>query len=101
MGTLWSGVPETRRFKGRCTAENVVAASRWGAAKRFELSTVPREEFLKVTTLTRNEAANMVAAGKLRDEADGRRSQPQLQTPIRDAGMFSCDKKLNTKNYWK
>ena len=36
----------------------------------------PREEFLKVTALTRNEAANMVAAGKLHDEADGWESQP-------------------------
>ena len=36
----------------------------------------PREEFLKVTTVTRDEAANMVAVGKLGDEADGWESQP-------------------------
>ena len=64
MGALWSDVLETRRLRGRCTAENLVAAS-WGVAKRFELS--PREEFPKVTTVNRDEAANMVAAGKLRD----------------------------------
>ena len=66
MGALWSDVLETRRLKGRCTAENLVAAS-WGVAKRFELSPVPREEFPKVTTVTSDEAANMVAAGKLSD----------------------------------
>ena len=44
--------------------------------KRFELSTSPREEVLKVTTVTRDEAANKVAAGKLRDEADEWESQP-------------------------
>ena len=93
MGALWSGNLETRHFKGRRTGENLVAASR-GAVKRLELSTVPREEFPKVTTVTRDEAANMVAAGKLRDEADGWRSQPQLQTTIRDTGMFSCEKKI-------
>ena len=74
-------------LKGRCTAENLVAAS-WGSAKRFELSTVLREEFPKVTTVTRNEAANMVAAGRIRDEADGWRSQPQLQTTIQDTETF-------------
>ena len=57
------------------TAENVAAVSR-GKAKRFELSTGPRKEFLKVTTGTRDEAANMVAALKLRDEPDGWESQP-------------------------
>ena len=68
---LWSSVLETRCFKGRCTAENLAAVFR-GVAKRFELSTGLRQ----VTTVTRNEAANMVAAGKLRDEADGWESQP-------------------------
>ena len=55
--------------------ENLAAVSR-GVAKRFELSTGLQEEVLKVTTVTRDEAANMVAAGKLRDEADGWESQP-------------------------
>ena len=73
--------------------EGLVAVSR-GVAKRFELSTVAREEFPKVTTVTRDEAAYMVAAGKLCDEADGWRSQPQLQTTIPDTGTFSCDEKL-------
>ena len=54
---------------------------------------VPRKEFPKVTTVTRDEAANMVAAGKLRDEADGWRSKPQRQTTIQNTGTFSCDKK--------
>ena len=72
---LQSIVLETRCFKERCTAENLAAVSP-GVAKRFELLMGPREEFLKVTALTRNEAANMVAAGKLRDEADGWESQP-------------------------
>ena len=64
---LWSSILETRCFKGICTAENLAAVSR-GEAKRFELSTGPQDsEVLKVTTLTRDEAANMVAAGKLRD----------------------------------
>ena len=55
--------------------ENLAALSR-GVVKRFELSTGLQEEVLKVTTVTRDEAANMVAAGKLRDEADGWESQP-------------------------
>ena len=55
--------------------ENLAAVSR-GVAKRFELSTGLQEEVLKVTTVTRDEAANMVAAGKLRDQADGWESQP-------------------------
>ena len=42
-----------------------------GVAKRFELSTGPRKEFLKVTTAIRDEAGNMVGAGKLRDKPDG------------------------------
>ena len=74
---LWSSVLETHCFNGRCTSENLAAVSR-GVAKRFELSTGPREEFLKITTVSRDEAANMVAAGKLRDEADGWESQPAL-----------------------
>ena len=74
-GALWSSVLETRGFKGRCTAENSAAVFR-GVAKRFELSTGLREEFLKVTTVTRDETANMVAAGKPRDEADGWESHP-------------------------
>ena len=77
---LWSSVLETRCFKGRCTAKNLAAVQQ-GVAKRFELSTGPRKEFLKVTTVTLDEAANMVAAGKLRD--DGKVNQ--LQTTIRDA----------------
>ena len=83
-----SGVLETRRFKGRCTAENLVAASR-GVAKRYELSKVPRKEFRKVTTVARDEAANTVAAGKLRDEADGWKSQPASQhhTGFRDVKL--------------
>ena len=72
---LWSSVLKTRCFKGRCTAENLAAVSR-GVAKRFELSAGLRKEFLKVTTVTRDEAANMVAAGKVRDEPDGWESQP-------------------------
>ena len=68
---LWSGVLETRHFKGRCTTENLAAVP-WGVAKRFDsLSTGLRETFLKVTTVARDEAANMVTAGKLRNEADG------------------------------
>ena len=55
--------------------ENLAAVSR-GVAKRFELLTGLQEEVLNVTTVTRDEAANMVAAGKLRDEADGWESQP-------------------------
>ena len=47
----------------------------------------------KVTTVTRDEAANMVAAGKLRDEADEWEVN-QLQTTIWDVGMFSCDRRL-------
>ena len=70
---LWSGVLETRRFKGRCTTEAAVPR---GVAKRFELSTGLRETFPKLTTVTRDEAANMFAAGKLRNEADGWKSQP-------------------------
>ena len=48
-----------------------------GVAKRFELSTGLREKFPKLTTVSRDEAANMVAAGmrKVRDEADGWESQ--------------------------
>ena len=43
-------------------------------------------------TVIRDEAANMVAAGELRGgQMDGKVNQ--LQTTIRDAGMFSCDKK--------
>ena len=69
---LWSSVLEFHRFKGRSrsTADNLAADLR-GAVKRFEPSTGPREEFPKVTTVTRYEAANKVASGKLRDEADG------------------------------
>ena len=55
--------------------ENLAAVPR-GVAKIFELSTGLRETFPKLTTLTRDEAANMVAAGKLRNEADGWKSQP-------------------------
>ena len=73
--TLWSGVLETHRFKGRCTTKNLAAVPR-GVAKRFELSTGLRETFPKLTTVTRDEAANMVAAGKVRNEADGWKSQP-------------------------
>ena len=72
---LWSSVLETHCFKGRCTAENLAAVPR-GVAERFDLSTGPRKEFLKVTTVTCDEAANIVAAGKLRDEPDGWESQP-------------------------
>ena len=71
---LWSSILETRYFKGRCTTENLTAVPQ-GVAKRFELSTGPREEFLKVTTVTCDEAANMVAVGKL-CEAVGWESQP-------------------------
>ena len=72
---LWSGVLETRRFKGRCTTENLAALPR-GVAKRFDLSTGLRETFPKLTTVSHGGAANMVAAGKLRNEADGWKSQP-------------------------
>ena len=72
---LWSGVLETHRFKGRCTTEKL-AAVLWGVAKRFELLTGLREAFPKLTTVTRDEEANMFAAGKLRNEADGWKSQP-------------------------
>ena len=71
----WSGVLETRRFKGRCTTENLADVPQ-GVAKRFDLSTGLRETFPKLTTVTRDEAANMFAAGKLRNEADGWKSQP-------------------------
>ena len=64
---LLSGVLETRRFKGRCTTENLAAVPR-GVAKRFELSTGLWETFPKLTTVTCDEAANMFAAGKLRNE---------------------------------
>ena len=66
--------------------------------KRFELSTVLRKEFPKVTTVTRDEAAN-IAAGKLRDEADGWRSKPQLQTTIRNTGTFSCELRSTVSVY--
>ena len=68
---MWNGALETRRFKGRRTAENLAAISR-GVAKRFELSAGPQERFPKLTTVTHDEAANMVATGirKLRGEAD-------------------------------
>ena len=72
---LWSGVLETRLFKGKCTTENLAAVPR-GVAKRFELSRGLRETFPKLTTVTRDEAANIFAAGKLRNEADGWKSQP-------------------------
>ena len=72
---LWSGVLETHRFKRICTTENLAAVSR-GVAKRFELSRGLRETFPKLTTVTRDEAANMFAAGKLRNEAGGWKSQP-------------------------
>ena len=76
---LWSSVLEFHRFKGRSrhTGDNLAADLR-GAVKRFEPSTGPREEFPKVTTVTRYEAANKVASGKLRDEADGWERQPAL-----------------------
>ena len=55
----------------------ILAAVPRGVAERFELSTGPRKGFLKVTTVTRDEAANMVAAGKPQsDEPDGWESQP-------------------------
>ena len=71
----WSGVLETRRFKGRCTTEILAALPR-DVAKRFELSTGLRETFPKLTTVTGDEAANMFAAGKLRNQADGWKSPP-------------------------
>ena len=55
---LWSGVLETRRFKGKCTTENLAAVPR-GVAKRFELSKGLRETFPKLTTVTRDEAARV------------------------------------------
>ena len=79
MGAFLSSILETPRFKSRRTAENLVAVSR-GVAKRLELSTVPREEFPKVTIATRDEAGNMVGAGNLLDEADGRKSTSQSAT---------------------
>ena len=72
---LWSGVPETRRFKGRCSTEKLAAVPR-AVAKRSELSTGLRKMFPKLTTVTRDEADNMFAAVKLRNEADGWKSQP-------------------------
>ena len=65
-----------------------MAAVSRGVAKRFELSAGPRKEFLKVTTVTSDEAANMVAAGKLRDEPDGWESQPASDRP--PYGMQGC-----------
>ena len=85
---LRSGVLETVRFKGRHTAENLAAFSR-DVTRRFELSTGLLEELPKVVAITHDEAANMVAAGKLLDETDGWESQAcmahQLQTTIRHA----------------
>ena len=83
---LWSGVLETRRFKGRRTTENV-AALPWGVAKRFELSTGLRETFPKLTTVARDEAANMFAAGKLRKEADGWKKSTSNRPPY---GLLRC-----------
>ena len=78
-------------LEGRCTAKNLAAVS-WGVAKRLSCRRAPREEFLKVTTVTRDKAANIVAAGKVRHEADGWESQP-ASDHILNARMFSCDKK--------
>ena len=75
---LWSSVLESRRFRGRSrrTAANLAAVSR-AVVNRFELSTGPSKAFPKATTvLTRDQAANKVAAGKLHDEADGWEGQP-------------------------
>ena len=47
--------------------EKLAAVSR-GVEKRFELSTGPREKFPKVTTITCDEAANMVTVGNVRDD---------------------------------
>ena len=65
-----------------------MAAVPRGVAKRFELSTGLREMFPKLTAVTRDEAANMFAAGR---QTDGKVNQQQ--TTIRVAGMFNCDKK--------
>ena len=84
----WSGVLETLRFKGKCTTENLAAVP-WGVAKRFELSRGLRETFPKLTTVTRDEAANMFAAGKLRNEADGWKSQPAMRNKP-PYGLLGC-----------
>ena len=55
-----------------------------------------REKFPKLTNVTRDEAANMVAAGKIRDEADGWGNATSFRPSCicGFAGMFSCDKKI-------
>ena len=94
MGVLWSAA-----FLKLITLMREMQSGELGrcflgcSEKDLSCQRVPRKEFLKDTSVTRDEAANMVAAGKLHDEADGWRSKPKLQTTIRNTGTFSSDKK--------
>ena len=72
---LWSRISSLRREITTHTADNLATVSR-GVVKRFELFEWPAWGVSESYQRNRNEAANKVAAGNHRDEADRRESQP-------------------------